>query len=197
MSDNPYAAPQTRELLASPELSREDAVALREHFRGIERLLRSIGLVYFVQALAVVVAAFFLLTSGREARIELVSAAVYCFVLAGVLMVGGYGLRRLTSWSRLVALLHTLFLLAGFTLGLFVRAADGRIGFIFAVLHALPFFILFSSRAGYILSPRYKVAMALTPELAPSTWPLAALIVSLLMSLVVADALLFSPLWIS
>lgn len=197
MSDNPYAAPQTRELLASPELSREDAVALREHFRGVERLLRSIGLVYFVQALAVVVAAFFLLTSGRVARIEMVSAAMYCFVLVGVLMVGGYGLRRLTSWSRLVALLHTLFLLAGFTLGLFVRAADGRIGFIFAVLHALPFFILFSSRAGYILSPRYKVAMALTPELAPNTWPLAALIVSLLMSLVVADALLFSPLWIS
>lgn len=197
MSDNPYAAPRTQELLTNPEMTREDAVALREHFRGVERLLRSIGLVYFVQALMVVLTAFYLLTNGTTDSIELISAAVYCFLLSCVLMVAGFGLRQLTTWSRLVALLHTLYLLAGFTLGLFVRASDGRIGFIFAVLHALPFFVLFSSRAGYILTPRYKVAMALTPELAPNTWPLAALIVALLVTLVIADALIFSPLWMA
>jgi len=197
MDENPYAAPRTQELLSSPELTRDEALALREYFRGVERLLRSIGLVYFVQALLVVLVAFFLLTNGDGDSPELISAAMYCFVLTGVLMTAGFGLRQLTTWSRLVALLHTMYLLAGFTLGLFMHATDGRIGFVFAVLHALPFFVLFSSRAGYILTPRYKVAMALTPELAPSTWPLAALIVSLLVSLVVADALLFSPLWMS
>jgi hypothetical protein len=197
MSDNPYATPRSQELLSSADLTRDEALALREHFRGVERLLRSIGLVYFVQALLVVLVAFYLLTNGDGDSAELISAAVYCFVLTIVLMVAGFGLRQLTAWSRLLALLHTLYLLGGFTLGLFMRTTDGRIGFVFAVLHALPFFVLFSSRAGYILTPRYKVAMALTPELAPNTWPLAALIVSLLLSLILADALIFSPLWMS
>ncbi len=73
---------------------------------------------------------------------------------------------------------------------------DGRIGFIFAVLHALPFYVLFAPRAGIVLTPRYADVMAATPGQTPGTWPLAALIVLLLASLIAADYLLFASAWL-
>jgi len=200
MDENPYATPQSKGLLTRSDLSPEQALATRQHFRGVERLVRSVGLVYLIQALCVVLVSFMLLTSGQEHLAHVLSAAVYCFVLSLVLMVAGFGLRALAQWSRLIALLHTFYLLAGFGFGLVTSGAtsggpDGRFAFVFAVLHALPFYILLSPRAGYVLSRPYADVVAATPGERPGTWPLALLIAVLLAGLIVADYWFFSPLW--
>jgi dolichyl-phosphate-mannose--protein O-mannosyl transferase len=193
MSDNPYAAPRSEELLTRSGVSLEQARATRQHYRGVERLVRSIGLVYFVQALCVVLLSFMLLTSGiQQDATSVLSAAIYCFVLALVLMVAGFGLRQLAHWSRLAALLQTFYLLGGFMFGLFALTIDGRAGFVFAMLHALPFYVLFSPRAGFVLSRTYKDVMAATPGESPGSWLLAMLIIALLAALVAADYQLFS-----
>lgn len=192
VTENPYAAPRSESLLNHAGISLEQARATRQHYRGVERLVRSIGLVYFVQALCVVLLSFMLLTSGIDHAPSVLSAAVYCFVLALVLMVAGFGLRVLAHWSRLMALLQTFYLLGGFMFGLFALTIDGRAGFIFAMLHALPFYVLFSPRAGFVLSRTYKEVVAVTPGEAPGSWPLAMLVVALLAGLIVADYALFS-----
>lgn len=200
MSENPYAAPRADELAAPSDLSAEQAQALRGRYRSAERLVRSIGLVYFVQALGVVLVSFMLLTSGLGDRPAVLSAALYCFVLSLVLMTAGFSLRLLAPWSRLVALLQTFYLLAGFMFGLFAldvdARLDGRIGFIFAVLHSLPFYVLFAPRAGIVLTPRYADVIAATPGQSPSSWPLAVLVVVILASLILADYLLFASAWL-
>ncbi len=195
MNENPYAAPQSRDLVQREGLSVEEAQALRLRFRGVERLLRSIGIVYFAQALFVTVVSFFLLTNGEGDDVRVVSAAVYCFLLSLVLLAGGYGLRALASWSRLLALLHTMYLLAGFAFGLFALTVNGRVAFVFAVLHALPFYVLFSSRALFVLSARYGDVVAMTPGQRPGSWLLALGIIGVLVALVVVDSLLLAPLW--
>lgn len=193
MSDNPYAAPQSEELLTRSTIDRQQALALRVGFRSVERLVRSIGLVYWVQALLVVFVCFMLLTAGVYSLMTL-SGALYCFLLALVLLVAGFGLRRLANWSRLMALLQTFYLLAGFMFGLYTLTLDGRAGFIFAVLHALPFYVLFSPRAGYVLTREYADVIAATPGHEPGTWPLAFFIVTLLCGLVGIDYLFYEHL---
>lgn len=194
MSDNPYAAPRSEELLTRSTIDRQQALMTRVQFRSAERLVRSIGLVYYVQALLVVIVCFMLLTGGVGDPPSVLSAAVYCFILSLVLMVAGYGLRLLTGWSRLLALLQTFYLLAGFMFGLYALTVDGRTGFIFAVLHALPFYVLFSPRAGYVLSREYADIIAATPGHDPGTWPLAFFILALLCGLVGIDYFFFTGL---
>ena len=195
MNDNPYAAPQAQDLVTRSAMELEQARTLRAQFRGPERLLRSIGLVYFAQALFVTLVSYFILTGGSDQPGRMLSAAVYCFFLALVLLVSGYGLRMLTDWSRLMALLQTMFLLAGFAFGLFALTVDGRVAFVFAVLHALPFYVLFSARAAFVLSRRYADVMALTPGQRPGSWPLAVVIVALLATLITVDGVFFAPGW--
>lgn len=194
VSENPYAAPQSEELLTRSGMSLEQARATRQHYRGVERLVRSIGLVYFVQALCVVLVSFMLLTSNVDDAPSVLSAAIYCFVLSLMLMVAGFGLRMLASWSRLMALLQTFYLLGGFMFGLFALTIDGRTGFVFAMLHSLPFYVLFSPRAGVVLSQTYEEVVAATPGRRPGSWPLATLIVALLCALLLADYALFARL---
>lgn len=197
MSQNPYAAPQSRNLVSREGLSQADAEALRARFRSAERLLRAIGIVYFAQALFVTLVAFFQLTSQSVDQTQTLSAAIYCFILALLLMGAGFGLRTLAPWSRLLALLHTMYLLAGFTFGLFALTVSGRVAFVFAMLHALPFYILFSSRAVFVLSARYADVMALTPGQRPDAWPLGLLIIAFMAAMVAIDSLLLTPLWMS
>lgn len=197
MKDNPYAAPQANELLARGDISAGEALELRRQFRSTERLVRSIGLVYFMQATVVVLVLFILLTNPEENVTQALSAALYCLVLAIVLLIAGYGLRIMASWSRLMALFQTLFLLSGFMLGLYALTVDSRVGFTFAVLHALPFYILFSSRAAYVLSQRYADVMAITAGERPSAWLLALLIATLLATLLLLGTVPFSALRLS
>lgn len=194
MTQNPYAAPEAETLVERAGMSADEAQDLRNRFRGIERLLRSIGTVYFAQAFFVTVVSFFVFTSPNRGP-QTLSAAMYCILLAVVLMVAGFGLRSLASWSRLVALLQTMYLLAGFTFGLFAMTVSGRVAFVFAVLHALPFYVLFSPRAVFVLSSRYADAVAMTPGQRPGSWSLALLIIVIMGALVLIDSVLLAPLW--
>lgn len=176
-------------------MSPDEARQLRERFRAVERLLRSIGVVYFAQALFVTAVAFDLLTGPAGDDWMWLSAGAYCVVLAVLLMVAGFGLRTLASWSRLTALLHTMYLLSGFSFGLVAIRTGGQVAFVFAVLHALPFYVLFSSRASFVLSTRYLDAVAMTPGRKPGSFALAACIIALMAALIIFDSVILEPLW--
>lgn len=198
MSDNPYAAPESTELQAAAAVDREQALALRARLRGAERLVRSIGLVYFGQALVALVVAALLLSpviqGAHSAPLPLLSSAIYLIILAALLCVAGYGLITLATWSRLCALFQTFYLLAGFTFGLFALAIDTHAGFVFAVLHALPFYILFGPRAGYVLSPGYAGIVAAAPGRVAGSALLAVLIAVLFVVLIAADIFVLAEL---
>ncbi|MEM6638476.1 MAG: hypothetical protein AAF610_01100 [Pseudomonadota bacterium] len=196
MTQNPYATPQADELLLRSDMTPEDASLIRRQFRGVERLLRSIGLVYFVQALFVTLVSFWLLTLPNADAVRTISGAVYCLMLAVVLMIAGYGLRTLALWSRLAALVQTLYLFGGFAFGLLAYTINGRAAFVFAVLHALPFYVLFSSRAVFVLSRRYADVIALTPGQRPAAWRHALIITAFLAMMVLLDGVMRAPLWL-
>ena len=142
--------------------------------------MRSIGLVYFGQAVVAIVLAALLLSpviqGAHTAPLPLLSSSIYLIFLAALQSVAGYGLITLATWSRLCALLQTFYLLAGFAFGLFALAIDTHAGFIFAILHALPFYILFGPRAGYVLSPGYGAIVAAAPGRVGGSALLAVLI---------------------
>lgn len=195
MTQNPYAAPQSETLVAREGMSPGEAQRLRTRFRPVERLIRSIGIVYFAQALFVTVVAFDLLTTPVGDDWMRLSAGAYSVLLAVLLMVAGFGLRTLAPWSRLTALLQTMYLLSGFAFGLIAIRTGGQVAFVFAVLHALPFYVLFSSRAAFVLSTRYLDAVALTPGRKPGSFALAACIIALMAGLIVFDTVILEPLW--
>ena len=122
------------------------------------------------------------------------STGLYLLTLAGVLTIGGYGLRRLATWSRLLALLHTLLLLGGFMLRLYALPLGTGVAFMFALAHALPFYLLFSRRAGYVLSPEFRRVVAATAGHTPGSVALAGAIAALFALLLVADHVLLSRL---
>ncbi len=196
MSDNPYAPPRTEALKAPARIDPEHAVALRAALRGVERLVRSIGIVYFLQAaVALGTAAVLLLPAIQGVHPNpglFVSSSVYLIVLAAVLCVAGYGLVVLATWSRLCALFQTFYLLAGFTFGLFTLTSESHAGFVFALLHSLPFYILFGPKAGYVLSPAYAAVVAATPGRVPGAFLLALLIAAVFVGLIATDFLVLT-----
>ena len=198
MADNPYATPESTELRASATVDREQAIALRARLRGTERLVRSIGLVYFGQALVALTMAALLLSpviqGAHSAPLPLLSSAIYLIFLTALQAVAGYGLITLATWSRLCALFQTFYLLAGFTFGLFALAIDTHAGFVFAILHSLPFYILFGPRAGYVLSPGYAAIVSAAPGRVGGSALLAVLIAVVFVMLIAADVFVLAQL---
>lgn len=168
MEANPYAPPQADILVPPPVPGAAEQIRL-EHI-NTEATLRSVGFLYYLGAVFVVLIALSMLVQPS------VEAILIGLALAGV-GVGqgfvGYGLRRLRQWSRIPTIILSSIGLLGFPVG--------------TLINVLILVNVAGAKGKMVLSEEYQLVIAATPHVKHKTSVIVwVLLVLLLISLAVA-----------
>jgi hypothetical protein len=122
MEPNPYAPPVSPTLTASLS-DRAEAEALRREHIGTEATIKSVGLLYYLGALGMLLMA---LSSAFASDMSLDAPVLVVVAVVAVLGVGyffiGYGLRRLRGWARIPTIILSILGLLAFPIGTLINA---------------------------------------------------------------------------
>lgn len=149
MNDNPYQAPETFDL---PQVQITDAEAIREAHLKTEASIKSIGILYWLAASALVIASLPIITTTSSEEGSTVLATGVALLIVGILQfVVGFEIRKLKSWARSAAGIMSGIGLLGFPVG--------------TVINAYILFLLFGKKGQMVFSTDYKEIMAATPHI--------------------------------
>jgi hypothetical protein len=149
----------------APPESLADMERVRREYRNHEAAVQSIGTLYYLGAIGLLLASISLLVTlaaqpGAPHGSNSLLFAVLCASLAAVNMVLGRGLRRLRPWVRTpVGILSGLGLLAAPPVGTLIN------GYIL--------YLLFSRKGAMVFSPAYQEIIRQTPHIRYRTSALA------------------------
>ncbi|MEO5713517.1 MAG: hypothetical protein ABIT37_08500 [Luteolibacter sp.] len=168
MSENPYQAPQTFEI---SETQTTDAEAIRQTHIRTEASIKSVGILYWLAAVAVVIAGIPIITAAIRHNdvTALQLAAGFGLLALGILQfIVGFEIRRLKGWARIAVGVLSGIGLLGFPVG--------------TVINAYILFLLFGKKGRMIFSAPYKDIIAATPHVKyrTSKWVWIILIVVVL-----------------
>lgn len=171
---NPYAAPAARvaDIGANPQ-----ADAIRRAHINHETSIRSVGLLYYLGAVAVTLGGLMMLI-GISVRDD-VWTAVILLLLGAVQIFAGWGVRALQAWGRAVGSVLSVIGLLGFPVG--------------TLINSYILYLFFSKKGRTIFSPAYLEVIAATPEIKYRTsivvWILLGLVIALIAVAIVAPML--------
>jgi hypothetical protein len=137
--------------------------------------IKSIGVLYYLGALAMGPAGIFMLWAVPKASPDVVLGGAIGVGFAVVMAVCGYGLRRLRRWVRLPVGIFAGLGLLGFPLGTLIN------GYIL--------YLIFSQKGRTVLSEEYQAVIAATPEIRYRT-SLASWIVLIVLILLVVGGII-------
>ena len=163
---NPYAAPAARvdDIGTNPE-----AEATRKEHINHEASIRAVGMLYYIGAFFMIIAA---ITGFAGAPNAECGAVVMLLIGAygAALIAAGWGVRAFKSWGRIVGCILSGIGLLGFPIGTLIN------GYIL--------YLFLSKKGRTIFSPGYQDVIAATPHIKYKTsiivWIFLALIVGLL-----------------
>jgi hypothetical protein len=157
-----------------------NAEELRQAHIKHEASVKSIGLLYYLGGVALVclgVSQLILGVSGRGQPMGLVLGAAF-LVLSVLEFVGGWGVRQLRPWSRVIVGIVSGLGLFGFPIG--------------TIINAYIFYLIFSKKGAMLFTPEYHAAIAQTPHIRYRTsivvWILLGLVVLVILAVIVAAA---------
>lgn len=164
MSNNPYAPPESPILLDTTS----DAEAVRKEHIKHEASVKSIGFLYWLAAVALVLSGVALLLRSREAadfqRLPLYGGLL--LVLGVLLFLLGTGLRQLKKWARIPAGIWAGVGLLGFPLG--------------TLINAYILYLICCKKGSVVFSDAYKQVIQQTPHVKYKTSILIWLLLILL-----------------
>jgi hypothetical protein len=180
---NPYAPPEARVDDVSDAPS--EAEAIRREFIKHEASVRSIGILYYIGGVIMILGTLGFLVAGLGAPSEMPvgGAGLAIFVVVygalGVLSLFlGRGIRQLKSWARTTATVLAVIGLIGFPIGTLIN------GYIL--------YLLLSAKGKRIFAPDYAAIVAATPFVKYRTstvvWVLIGLVVLFVVALLVVAA---------
>jgi len=185
MNTSPYAPPQSVVADAPTATSQAEAIR-RDHVRH-EIQLKSVGSLYYLGAIMVVVSAVTLISAlasdknGSLPRLLGGMAAFYA-VFGVVAVFLGYGFRRLKPWVKIPGTILSIIGLVGIPVGTLIN------GWILYLIHC--------KKGQTILSPGYQDIIAATPHVkyrrSVGDWIALGLILAMLLGIV--GLLIFSAL---
>jgi hypothetical protein len=157
-TDNPYAATSTEAPLAADNPVQTEEERTRRKYLCREAMIRSLGFLYYFSAAWLAVALF---TAVRQTGmpagfvLEFAPRVFWFYVFLGFLLVvvllAGWGLRRLAPWARVpVAFFSTLGLLS-------FPAGTG--------VNLVVLYLVFSPAGWTIFSPEYRGVIERTPQI--------------------------------
>ncbi len=182
MEENPYAAP--RDIAPMPAADTSEAETVRNNYLKQEANVKSVGSLYFIISVFLVIGAF---SSWRAVQRASDPGAVLptvsaIFGAAGILgLIVGFGLRRLESWARILAII-----LSG--LAVIASLLNMPSGFIGLVIHAYLLSVLASPKTSLVCSPYYKEIIAATPHVKYRTSKVVWILLGLLLVIILATA---------
>lgn len=165
MSENPYQAPQTFEI---PESQLSDAEAIRQAHIKTEASIKSVGILYWLASVAVVITSIPIITAaiGHVDMTPLPLATGLGLLALGILQfIVGFEIRRFKAWARIaVGILSGIGLLS-IPVG--------------TIINAYILFLLFGKKGQMIFSAPYKDIVAATAHIKYKTskWVWIVLIV--------------------
>ena len=171
---NPYAAPAARveDIGVNPE-----AVAIRRAHITHEASIRSVGLLYYLGAIAVTLGGLMMLVGISD--LAGVVTAVTLLLLGAVQLFAGWAVRALQASGRIVGSVLSAVGLLGFPVG--------------TLINAYILYLFFSKKGRTIFSPAYKDVIAATPDIKYRTsivvWILLGLVIALIAAAFVAPML--------
>lgn len=137
---NPYSTPKA--LIADVGVDAE-MEAVRQAHISVEASLRSVGLLYYLGTIGLIV-------SGLAMFAGLVEFGVISIVFAVAMAVVGYGLRTLKPWVRVPAI---------------VLAAIGLLGFpVGTLINGYVLYLLLCTKGRFIFTPEYEAVRQATPH---------------------------------
>ncbi len=155
MEINPYAAPQSQVLQATTQ----DEIVRREYI-NTEASIKSVGLLYYLGALALIIVGVILCTNNH-AGIDisaLLPGGLLLFLGIGIGFVA-HGLRRLQSWARYPTIvLSSIAVLIGL-----IKLSGG------IVIHIYILAKLLGKQAPFVMTPEYQRIIAATPHVKRKT----------------------------
>jgi len=168
MSENPYQAPLTFDI---PESQLSDAETIRQAHIKTEASIKSVGILYWLAALAVVIASIPIITAaiGHNDMTPLHLATGIGLLSLGILqLILGFEIRRLKGWARIAVGILSGIGLLGFPVG--------------TIINAYILFLLFGKKGRMVFSAPYKEIIAATPHIKYKTskWVWIILIVVVL-----------------
>jgi hypothetical protein len=166
MNENPYQAPETFDI---PQVQITDAVAIREAHLKTEASIKSIGILYWLAAIALVITSLPIITTAHsEEGITVLATGVGLLIVGILQFVVGFEIRKLKSWARIAAGIMSGIGLFGFPVG--------------TIINAYILFLLFGKKGQMVFSAPYQEIMAATPHIKYKTskWVWMILIVAVL-----------------
>lgn len=156
-TDNPYAAMSIEAPLAMDDPAQTDEEGTRRKYLRREAMIRSLGFLYYFSAAWLAVALFAAVRrTGMPLGfvLEFAPRVFWFYVFLGVLLVivllAGWGLRRLAPWARVpVAFFSTLGLLS-------FPAGTG--------VNLVVLYLVFSPAGWVVFSPEYREVIERTPH---------------------------------
>ncbi len=137
---NPYSAPTA--VVAEAGIDAE-AEAVRQAHISVEASLRSVGLLYYLGTVGLIVSGIVMLAG----RVEIGTITLALGVAMGVV---GYGLRTLKPWVRIPAIILAALGLLGFPVG--------------TLINGYVLYLLLCAKGRYIFAPEYEEIRRATPH---------------------------------
>lgn len=163
MEFNPYAAPQSQVLQATPQAEIE-----RMQHINTEATIKSVGFLYYLGAFVLILLGISGLLGNKiddEVPPILIGAI---FLLLGVGQgVVGYGLRRLRSWARIPTIVLSSIGLLGFPVGTLIN--------VYILVKVL------GKQGKFVMTPEYQQIIAATPHVKRKSSIVALVLLALLL----------------
>ena len=171
---SPYAPPAARVADVSASANPE-AEAIRQAHISHEASIKSIGILYYLGGVALIIFGIVSLAAVREGAVAPLMALFFLVLGAGELF-AGWGVRALRKWGQVVGCVLSVFGLLGFPIGTLIN------------LYIL--YLLLSKKGRTVFSPAYQEIIVATPHVKYKTSILVWIFLALLVALVLAAVLL-------
>ena len=150
MSENPYQAPQTFEV---PGSQPTDAEAIRQDHIKTEASIKSVGILYWLASVAVVITSIPMITAAigqSEMAVQQIAIGSGLLSLGILQFIVGFEIRRLKAWARVAVGILSGIGLVGFPVG--------------TLINAYILFLLFGKKGRMVFSAPYKEIITATPH---------------------------------
>jgi len=184
VNNNPYASPAAVNSVDAPLT---DAEAIRTRYLSHEASVKSIGTLYMLGAILMVLSGGVMLVvmlvgvlKIRTVSAEAAILAVVFFIYLGLGILQGataMGIRKLQNWARYVAVVFSVIGLLGFPIG--------------TIISAYFLYLLLSQKGTMVFSDEYKEIIAATPHIKYKTSIIVIILLILLVVILVFGALAF------
>jgi hypothetical protein len=165
---------------------------IRRKYLNHEASVRSVGLLYYLAAALMVIAAITPLAMPFGIFYLQIFIAVFCFVFCLAFGVVGYGLQKLERWVRIPVTIFGVLGIVGGIRGLVNPGAGGPIGPVIGLLlNIYVLAIVWSEKGTYVLSDEYRAVIAATPYIKYKTSLLIKILAGLLLFFILLGLLVF------